>query len=58
MIKIIPVFLLIFCVFFFGIQAFRKLSGREQWALTKYLAYSILCAVLTTICLVTIVILF
>ena len=58
MAKIILSFLLMFCVFFFGIRAFRELSGKEKWALTKYLAYSILCTVLTTFFLVIIVILF
>jgi cytochrome bd-type quinol oxidase subunit 1 len=52
MIKIILSFLLVFAVFFIGISAFRSLSGREKWALTKIVAYSIICAVLTTVALI------
>lgn len=58
MVKFILIFLLVFCVFFFGIRAFRELSGKAKWALTKYLAYSTLCTILTLGFLVTIVILF
>ena len=58
MIRIIFAFLVVFGLFFFGIKAVREMTGMEQWALTKYLAYSIMCAVLTTAFLITIVILF
>jgi divalent metal cation (Fe/Co/Zn/Cd) transporter len=52
MIKIVLGFMLVFAGFFVGIQAFRNLSGKEKWALTKLIAYSILCAVLTTAALI------
>jgi hypothetical protein len=52
MIKIVLGFLIVFASFFVGIQAFRNLSGKEKWALTKLVAYSILCAVLTTAALI------
>jgi hypothetical protein len=58
MIKVILGFMLMFAAFFAGIQAFRSLSGREKWALTKLIAYSIMCAVLATATLTIFVLLF
>jgi hypothetical protein len=58
MIKIWLAFIVVFGIFFFGIKAIREMTGMEQWALTKYLAYSILCSVLTLSVLVSIVIIF
>ena len=58
MIRIILTFLVVFGIFFFGIKAIREMTGMEQWALTKYVMYSIVCAVLATLSLATIVILF
>jgi hypothetical protein len=48
MIKIILGFALVFAAIFFGILAVRDMTGRERWALTKLISYSIICAVLTT----------
>ena len=58
MIKIIQSFLVVFCVFYFGIDAWRHLSGREKWDLTKLVAYSAVCAVLTVGTLAAFVFLF
>jgi hypothetical protein len=58
MIKIILAFLFVFSVFFFGIKVVREMTGMEQWRLTKYFTYSILCAMLTTVLLTLIVIFF
>jgi hypothetical protein len=52
MIKIVLGFMLVFASFFVGIQAFRDLTKKEKWALTKLITYSILCAVLTTAALI------
>jgi len=57
-IKIVFGFMCMFAGFFVGIQAFRSLSGKEKWQLTKIIAYSIMCAVLATVTLVLFVILF
>jgi hypothetical protein len=57
-IKIILGFMLLFAGFFGGIQAFRSLNGKEKWALTKLIAYSIMCAVLATATLTIFVLLF
>ena len=56
--KIILSFLFVFGLFFFGIHAFRETTGKQRWALTKLVGYSILCAVLTTAALIIFVILF
>jgi hypothetical protein len=58
MFKIVLGFLFVFCLFFFGIQAARSLSGKECWALTKLVAYSIICAVLTLTALIGFVLIF
>lgn len=58
MIKIILAFLIVFGVFFFGIKSVREMTGMEQWVLTKYVLYSILCSVITLVVLITIVMLF
>jgi hypothetical protein len=58
MIKIILGFVLVFGAFFVGIQAFRSLTGKEKWQLTKLLAYSIMCALLATVALTAFVLVF
>jgi len=58
MIKVIFAFLLAFCGFFFGIRAIRKMNGMEKWTLTKNISYAILCAVLTMLVLIGIVLIF
>lgn len=58
MIKIVFAFIVVFGLFFFGIKAVRQMTGLEQWALTKYLTYSIVCAILTFSVLISIVVVF
>ena len=58
MIKIILAFLFVFFMFYFGIKGYRDLSGKDKWALTKLLGYSILCAFTAIVLLMLIVILF
>jgi len=58
MIKIILGFFLVFSAFFVGIQAFRSLTKKEKWQLTKLVAYSTICAVLTTAALIGFVLTF
>lgn len=58
MIKMILSFLVVFGGVFFGIQAFRQLSGKEKWNLTKVASYSALCALFTILILAGIVITF
>jgi hypothetical protein len=58
MIKILLAFAVIFGLIFFGIKAVREMTGLEQWALTKYLTYSILCSLLAIAVLISIVVVF
>ena len=51
MIRIILAFAVVFSCFYFGIEAFRNMTGKERWSLTKTVSYSILCAVLTIVAL-------
>ena len=56
--KIIIGIISIFIIFFFGIDIFRKLTGKEKISLTKWLGYSISCSLLTILTVATIVLLF
>jgi hypothetical protein len=58
MIRVFLAFFLLIALFWFGIAAFRKTTGKEKWRLTKIAAYSILCSVLALSVLTSIVILF
>jgi hypothetical protein len=58
MIRIILAFVIVFLITFFGIKLFTQLSGKEKWILTKLLAYSLICAIITTVFLISIVVLF
>lgn len=58
MIRMVFVFLVLFVVFFFGIDAFRKLSNYQKWSLTKLLAYSLLCSMLSIGALIGLVVIF
>lgn len=58
MARFLFVFLVTFLIFFFGIKSYVALSGKEKWELTKLLAYSFGCVILTTLVLVGIVVLF
>jgi hypothetical protein len=42
----------------FGITAWRNLNGKERWALTKSVTYSIIVALLAVLAMTVIVILF
>ena len=58
MIKIILAFLFVFFVFYFGIQGVRSMTGKDQLELTKLFVYSIMCALMTVVALIVIVVLF
>ena len=58
MAKMIIGFISLFIIFFFGIDIFRKMTGKEKISLTKWAGYSMLCTLLATITAVTIVVLF
>jgi hypothetical protein len=52
------VFLVVFGFFYFGIDAFLKLTGMEKFKLAKRLTYSALCAILAVSILTLIVVFF
>lgn len=58
MTKMLAAFLICFGLVSFGIQAFRQLSNKDKWNLSKVLAYSAACAIVTVAILFSIVILF
>ena len=58
MIRMLLVFAVMFSCFFFGIPAFRSLTGKEKWELTKLALYSILCSLLAVMAMILIVITF
>ena len=58
MIRMLLVFVILFVLFWGGINVFRALSGWERWQLTKLALYSIVCAALSTLVLIAIVLLF
>ena len=58
MIRAVLGFVLLTAIFFFGIQALRQLSGKEQLQLLKLASYSILCSVMSAVVLTAFVVLF
>ena len=58
MIRLWLVFAILFAGFYFGIPALRKMTGKEQWDLTKTFLYSMMCSLLAVGAMVLIVVLF
>ena len=58
MIRLWLVFAVLTVIIHFGITTVRKFDGKERWALTKSIGYSIIIALLTFLVMATIVILF
>jgi hypothetical protein len=58
MIRLILIFALLFLVFYGGIAAAIKMSGKEKWAYTKIALYSFVCAILAVVSMTAIVIMF
>lgn len=58
MIKIIGAFLILFVIFFFGIKSFRDMNKKEKWDLTKLSFYSIICAIVSLVFMIVLVLLF
>lgn len=58
MIRMILIFAILFGGFYVGIPAFRNLTGKEKWDLTKTAVYSIICSLLAVLVMILIVILF
>ena len=58
MVKIAIGFISLFLIFFFGIDIFRKMTGKEKISLTKWLGYSTLCSLLAIVAATLIVLIF
>jgi hypothetical protein len=58
MIRIILAFVILAVLIGFGITAFRQMNGKERWDLTKTVAFSLVCSILSISILVTLVVLF
>jgi hypothetical protein len=58
MIRIWLVFAILAGLIHLGITAWRKMEGREQWALTKSIGYSIIVSLLAMLAMAVIVVLF
>ena len=58
MIRLLLVFFVIFALFYVGIPTFHKLTGREKWAVAKLTIYSVVCALLSVLTMMLIVVLF
>jgi len=58
MIRLWLAFIIFALLIHFGITVWRKMEGKEQWALTKSIAYSIIVASLAGAVMTLIVILF
>jgi hypothetical protein len=58
MIRLWLAFAILAIIIHLGITAVRKMDGKEQWTLTKSIAYSILVSLLVVLVMAVIVILF
>jgi len=58
MARMIVVWLILTVAIGAGIAAWRQLSGKEQWQLTKYIAYATMCSLVAVIALSFLVIMF
>jgi hypothetical protein len=58
MIRIWLSFFFIALIVHFGIQAWRDMTGKERWSLTKSLGYSIIVALLAVLVMTVFVVLF
>jgi hypothetical protein len=58
MARMILMWLLLSGAIGFGITAFRQLSGKEQWQLTKTIAYATMCGLVAVVLLAFLVLIF
>ena len=58
MIRLWLVFGILFACFYYGIPAFRKLTGKEKMDVTKTFLYSMMCSLLAVSTMLVIVVLF
>ena len=58
MIKMFMMWLILSVAIGFGIMAWRQLSGKEQWQLTKLVGYATMCSLVAVVLLGIMVVLF
>jgi hypothetical protein len=58
MIKIVLTFFLVFAAFYFGIEAFNKMTKTEKWDFAKTFSYSMGLSLVVIAFLVSVVVLF
>jgi hypothetical protein len=58
MIKMFTMWLILSVAIGFGIMAWRQLSGKEQWQLTKLVGYATMCSLVAVVLLGIMVVLF
>lgn len=58
MVRALLMWLILSLAIGFGISAWRSLAGKEQWQLTKYVAYATLCSAVAGVLLSFVVIMF
>jgi hypothetical protein len=58
MIKMFTMWLILSAAVGFGIMAVRQMSGKEQWQLTKLLAYATMCSLVAVVLLAGFVVVF
>lgn len=58
MIKMITMWLMLSAAIGIGIMAFRQMSGKEQWQLTKLVIYATMCSLVAVVLLGILVVLF
>lgn len=58
MIRMLIIFFGLMGAYMVGIAAFRALSGKEKWELTKIILYATMCSFLSLMTLIGIVVLF
>ena len=58
MIKMFTMWLMLSAAIGFGIMAWRQLSGKEQWQLTKLVGYATMCSLVAVVLLGIMVVLF
>lgn len=58
MARMILVWLILTVAIGAGIAAWRQLSGKEQWQLTKYIAYATMCSLVAVVALSFVVVMF
>jgi hypothetical protein len=58
MIKIVITFILVFAAFYFGIEAFNRMTNSQKWDFAKTFSYSMGLSLVVIAFLVSIVVLF